>query len=74
MPRRLITSLLLGLTASALAAQGIFTNANAPGDAICPRLMQDKTELNYKSQYGRNQADASQNLYTQKGDWLFPPA
>ncbi|MCC6514121.1 MAG: TlpA family protein disulfide reductase [Geothrix sp.] len=74
MPRRLITSLYLVLSGLALSAQGIFTNANAPGDAICPRLMQDKTELNYKSQYGRNQADASHTLYTQQGDWLFPPA
>ncbi|MBK8572149.1 MAG: TlpA family protein disulfide reductase [Holophagaceae bacterium] len=74
MPRRLITSLLLGLTASALAAQGIFTNASKPSDAICPRVMEDKTELEFKSQYGRNQADASHALYTQKGDWLFPPA
>jgi len=74
MPRRLIPSLFLALSGLALPAQGIFTNATSAADPVCPRLMQDKTELNYKSQYGRNQADASHNLYTQKGDWFFPPA
>jgi len=74
MPRRLITSLFLALAGLTLAAQGVFTNANSASDTTCPRLMQDKTELNYKSQYGRNAADPSHSLYTQKGDWLFPPA
>jgi len=74
MPRRLIPSLFLALSGFALSAQGVFTNANSAADPVCPRLMQDKTELNYKSQYGRNRADASHNLYTQKGDWFFPPA
>lgn len=74
MPRRLIISLFLGVSGFSLVAQGIFTNANAPGDSICPRVMQDKTELNYKSQYGRNQADASHTRYSQQGNWLFPPA
>ena len=74
MPRRLIPSLILAVSGPALTAQGIFTNANSPSDSICPRVMQDKTELNYKSQYGRNSADASHTLYTQKGNWIFPPA
>jgi len=74
MPRCLIPSLILAVSGLALTAQGIFTNANSASDTICPRVMQDKTELNYKSQYGRNSADASHTLYTQKGNWIFPPA
>lgn len=72
MPRRLMTSLLLSLWGLGLNAQGVFTNANSPDAATCPRLMQEKTALNYASQYGRNSADASEVLYTQKGDWFFP--
>lgn len=74
MSRRAMLGLLVALSGLALAAQGVFTNANSPDDPICPRLMQEKTALNYKSQYGRNTADASTMLYTQKGDWLFPPS
>lgn len=71
---RLLSCLMLAASGLALSAQGVFTNANKPDDPTCPRLMQEKTELNYKSQYGRNKADASSVLYTQKGDWFFPQA
>ena len=64
---------LCGLAGCVLNAQGIFTNANKPGDPTCPRVLQEKTELNYKSQYGRNGADPSHVLYTQQGDWLVAP-
>lgn len=74
MRHRPANGLCLALTGLTLGAQGIFTNAHKPGDPTCPRLMQEKTELNFKSQYGRNQADASSVLYTQQGDWFFPPA
>lgn len=74
MSHRLLNSLILAFSGFALNAQGIFTNANSPDAPTCPRLMQEKTRLNYASQYGRNAADASSVLYTQKGDWFFPQA
>ncbi|HEY3401382.1 MAG TPA: TlpA disulfide reductase family protein [Geothrix sp.] len=73
MPRPLLSSLILVASGLALGAQGVFTNANSPDAATCPRVMQEKTELNNKSQYGANSADASAMLYTQKGNQFFPP-
>ncbi len=74
MSHRLLSSLILVISGLALSAQGVFTNANSPTDATCPRVMQEKTALNYKSQYGRNGADASAVRYSQSGDAFFPPA
>ncbi|WP_243302696.1 TlpA family protein disulfide reductase [Geothrix oryzisoli] len=71
---RLESSLLCLLSGLALGAQGVFGNANSPSDPTCPRIMQEKTELNYKSQYGRNGADASAVRYSQWGNQYFPPA
>lgn len=61
----------LALSVGALSAQGVFTNADKPDAPICPRLMREKTSLNFKSQYGRG-ADPSAALYYQQGDQLFP--
>ncbi|HEY3270983.1 MAG TPA: redoxin domain-containing protein, partial [Geothrix sp.] len=74
MPHRLPSSLFLAITGLTLGAQGVFTNANSPDAPTCPRVMQEKTELNYKSQYGRNGADASAVRYSQWGDQFFPQA
>ena len=74
MSLRLVPGLCLALSGLTLCAQGIFTNASKPDAPVCPRLMQEKTRLNYMSQYGRNGADASSTLYTQSGDWFFPLA
>jgi thiol-disulfide isomerase/thioredoxin len=74
MSHRLLSSLILVISGLVLGAQGVFTNANSPSDATCPRVMQEKTALNYKSQYGRNGADASAVRYSQWGDQFFPPA
>jgi len=52
----------------------VFNNANSPSDPTCPRIMQEKTALNYKSQYGRNKADASAVRHSQWGNQYFPPA
>jgi thiol-disulfide isomerase/thioredoxin len=60
---------MFGLT---LSAQGVFTKADKPDAPTCPRLIIEKTELNHKSQYGRNGGDADGVLYTQKGDAFFP--
>lgn len=71
---RLMQSLMcLSLCGLELGAQGVFNNANSPNDPICPRVMQEKTSLNYKSQYGRNGADASAVRYSQQADQFFPP-
>jgi len=72
MSHHLLNSLILAFSGFALNAQGIFTNANSPDAPTCPRIMQEKTELNYKSQYGRNGADASAVRYSQWGDQFFP--
>lgn len=74
MTRHPLSLLCLALSGLALGAQGIFNNANSPSDPTCPRVMQEKTELNDKSQYGRNGADASAVRYSQWGDQFFPPA
>lgn len=74
MTRHPLSLLCLALSGLALGAQGIFNNANSPSDPTCPRIMQEKTELNDKSQYGRNGADASAVRYSQWGDQFFPPA
>jgi thiol-disulfide isomerase/thioredoxin len=71
---RSLSLLCLALSGLALGAQGIFNNANSPSDPTCPRILQEKTELNDKSQYGRNGADASAVRYSQWGDQFFPPA
>jgi glutathione peroxidase-family protein len=71
MPRSALLPL-LALVAGTLGAQGVFTNANKPGAATCPRLMKDKTALEYSSQYGVNGADASAKLYHQEGEWFIP--
>lgn len=63
---------LLALATGFLGAQGVFTNANKPGAATCPRLMKDKTALEYSSQYGVNSANASAVLYHQEGEQFFP--
>ena len=39
---KLQPSLLFFLAASTLGAQGVYLNANKPGDALCPRVEQDK--------------------------------
>ncbi len=41
---KLQPSLLSFLVVSALGAQGVYQNANKPGDAICPRIEKDKDE------------------------------
>jgi len=74
MTRPVLSLLCLALSGLALGAQGVFNNANSPSDPTCPRIMQEKTELNYKSQYGRNGADASAVRYSQWGNQYFPPA
>lgn len=74
MTRHAPSLLCLALSCLGLSAQGIFNNANSPNDPTCPRIMQEKTALNYKSQYGRNGADASAVRYSQRGDQFFPPA
>jgi len=74
MSHRLPSSLFLAISGLTLSAQGVFTNANSPDAPTCPRVMQEKTELNYKSQYGRNGADASAVRYSQWGDQFFPQA
>jgi thiol-disulfide isomerase/thioredoxin len=71
---RLVPSLLCLLPGLALGAQGVFNNANSPTDPTCPRIMQEKTDLEYSSQYGRNGADASAVRYSQWGNQYFPPA
>ncbi len=71
MPRRLLSSLILTISCFALNAQGIFTNANSPDAATCPRLMREKSDVEMKYNMG---ADSSSTLYTQKGDWFFPQA
>jgi thiol-disulfide isomerase/thioredoxin len=65
------TYFLLVSSALALGAQGIFTNVDKPGDPICPRVMVDKTALEYKSQYGRNKANLANLLYHQTADEFF---
>lgn len=72
-------SLLALAAASALSAQGVFNNVNKPGDPTCPRVMQDKTSLNFGgygpgTTAGLRGADTMAVRYTQQGDWLFPPA
>ncbi len=71
--RRSVLLPMLGLALAPLCAQGVFTNADKPGAATCPRLMKDKTSLEYSSQYGVNSANASSKLYHQQGDWFFGP-
>lgn len=63
---------LLALATGLLSAQGVFTNANKPDAPTCPRLMKDKTYLEYHSQYGVNGADPSSKLYHQEGEQSFP--
>jgi hypothetical protein len=72
MPRRLVGTLLLAFAGLASNAQGVFNNANSPDDPTCPRIMRDKTAMHRMSQYGRNDADPSMVVYTQKGDWHIP--
>jgi thiol-disulfide isomerase/thioredoxin len=55
-----------------LGAQGIFLNVDKPGDSTCPRLLVDKTSLEFKSQYGRNQANLANIRYHQEGSQFFP--
>ncbi len=71
MPRRL-TCLGLVLSALSLGAQGVFLNVDKPGDPICPRLMVDKTALEFKSQYGRNQANLANIRHHQEGSQIIP--
>lgn len=74
---RMSVRLSLGLACTLGVAQGVFTNANSPTDPICPRVMQDKTSLNYGSAArgttgGMRGASADSNLYYQRGDQFFP--
>jgi thiol-disulfide isomerase/thioredoxin len=69
-PNALLSALVL--SAGLLPAQGVFTNADKPGASTCPRLMKDKTALEYSSQYGVNSANASAKLYHQEGNWFIP--
>lgn len=71
MPRRL-ACLGLALSALALSAQGVFLNVDKLGDPTCPRLMVDKTALEFKSQYGRNQASLANVRYHQEGSQIIP--
>jgi len=68
---------LLALTAGVLPAQGVFANADKPDAPTCPRVMRDKTSLNYggsgpNTTGGLMGADASSVLYHQQGDQFFP--
>lgn len=70
--RQVFLSLSALLMSSALGAQGVFNNVDKTGDAICPRVMLDKTQLEFKSQYGVNRADLAGKSYYQAGDQFFP--
>ncbi len=63
---------LVSLACLTANAQGVFINANKPDAATCPRVMQDKSSLEYNSQYGANTADASAKFYHQEGVQFFP--
>ncbi len=79
MPIRL-RSLLALAAVSVLSAQGVFNNVNKPGDPTCPRIMRDKTSLNFggygppSTTAGLRGADTVAVRYSQQGDWIFPPA
>lgn len=74
MSHRSLSTLVLALSCLGLSAQGIFNNADKPGDPICPRIMKDKTSLEFNSQYGANKAASSALAYHQQGDYLIPKA
>lgn len=65
------------LATGALAAQGVFTNATSPDAATCPRVLKDKTALNYGAAGvgttgGQIGADATSVRYHQQGEQFFP--
>ena len=66
MSHRLLSSLIFVISGLALSAQGVFTNANSPTDATCPRLMTEG------QQYHEMGASTNSVLYHQKGDWFIP--
>jgi len=43
---RFMAMAMFGIAAN---AQGIYANSNSPKDSVCPRILRDKTELNYGS-------------------------
>jgi thiol-disulfide isomerase/thioredoxin len=65
-------SFFLALSALTLGAQGVFLNVDKPGEPICPRVMVDKTSLEFKSQYGRNKANLANLRYYQASDQFIP--
>ncbi len=74
---RMVPFLSLGLSSVLGMAQGIFQNGNAPNDPICPRILADKTSLNFGTAVvgttgGMRGADTSNKLYYQQGEHLFP--
>lgn len=52
-----------------LSAQGIYLNANRPDASVCPRLLRDKTAMEFRG-YGRG-ADTSMKRYYQQGVEYF---
>lgn len=79
MSSRLVPFMSLLAICGAVHAQGVFSNVNKPGDPTCPRILRDKTDLNFGgtgpgSTAGLIGADTSALRYTQQGDAYFTPA
>ncbi len=52
-----------------LSAQGIYLNSNKPDASVCPRLLRDKTSMEFRG-YGQG-ADSSLKTYYQQGVQYF---
>ena len=62
---------------AALPAQGVFNNADKPGDPICPLIEADKTSLSFGAHSGRTSgglrgANTMDVAWHQRGTTLFP--
>jgi hypothetical protein len=74
--RTLLISALLG-ACHVLSAQGVFNNADKPGDAICPMLEVDKTRLNFGAPSGNTTggkmgANSLDVAWHQRGTVIYP--
>lgn len=68
---RFIPALIAAVACLGLQAQGIFSNATSPTSPICPRMLRDKTSMEWRG-FGQG-ADSGTKLYHQEGSALFPP-
>lgn len=77
MPFRISCLLLLTTLCLPSRAQGLYTNADKPGAAICPRVERDKTRLSFgtwspNTTAGAMGANTSLNTFYQQGSQFFP--